>query len=525
MSLSQTAFLFIDCQTTGMRPPQGRILEIAWSLATPEQAGLAAIHSRLIRLPDGESIPKTVARITGLDDHAMAEAVSEHEAFLELHTLIKAHPERLHCVIHYATFEKPFLTDWFERLGLASNLPFEILCSHRLSKSLLPNLPSQNLRAVAGYFGEPVSTVNRAGSHVSSTQIVWRGLCLELEKNGVQAADQIQDWAKAKPKALKPEKIEYRLEKVKRLELPDQPGVYRMLAKTGEVLYVGKATSLKSRVNSYFRGQKNRDRRKLEMLAQVWDLEVTTCNSPLEAALLENDEIKRLDPPYNVVFKRFDRRLSFYSRDFVNVSHQQSDDFPLGPFRGSGNLDSVRLLYRSIVTAEFNLPIFYTEIPEADLRQGFEIFLDKFGVKAEHLKHGIRSLLALGMGFFRHHVEETIEATENEEPEEAPEEKILTPEDVAGKYERLLRRAAGEYHRARLMTKLLDTDITWGPLGKENHLSLHHGQLRTPELPRKESPWPWLDLDIETYDRLSILISELNKHPHHVAPRKGQISP
>jgi hypothetical protein len=60
------------------------------------------------------------------------------------------------------------------------------------------------------------------------------------------------------------------VDRIKRLEFPNRPGVYRMLSQSGQVLYVGKATSLKSRVNSYFRGQKGRDRKKLEMLAQVW---------------------------------------------------------------------------------------------------------------------------------------------------------------------------------------------------------------------------------------------------------------
>ncbi|MFX6149426.1 nucleotide excision repair endonuclease, partial [Acinetobacter baumannii] len=76
------------------------------------------------------------------------------------------------------------------------------------------------------------------------------------------------------------------------LQLPDRPGIYRMLAQDGRVLYVGKATSLRSRVNSYFHG-KTQGKRKREMIAQVWDIQVTECGSALEAALLENEEIKR----------------------------------------------------------------------------------------------------------------------------------------------------------------------------------------------------------------------------------------
>ena len=78
-----------------------------------------------------------------------------------------------------------------------------------------------------------------------------------------------------------------------RLALPDGPGVYRMLRISGDVLYVGKATSLHHRVNSYFRKQKGIHERTLEMLSQARDLSFVVTESPLEAALLEPDEIKR----------------------------------------------------------------------------------------------------------------------------------------------------------------------------------------------------------------------------------------
>lgn len=131
-----------------------------------------------------------------------------------------------------------------------------------------------------------------AAEHAGATAKIWRRLEEELQKEGLSSLEEIDLWLEQRKKR-EPVKYEYRLDRIKRLELPDRPGVYRMLSKEGKVL-MGKATSLKSRVNSYFRGQKGRDRKKLEMLAQVWDIEVTECSSPLEAALLENEEIKRL---------------------------------------------------------------------------------------------------------------------------------------------------------------------------------------------------------------------------------------
>ncbi len=108
--------------------------------------------------------------------------------------------------------------------------------------------------------------------------------------------------------------------------LPLLPGVYRMLGASGEILYVGKARSLKNRVSSYF--QKNIESPKTRALVErIRDIEVTLTASETEALLLEQTLIKELKPPYNILL-RDDK-----SYPFLFVS--EGEDYPrIGFHRG-----------------------------------------------------------------------------------------------------------------------------------------------------------------------------------------------
>jgi excinuclease ABC subunit C len=84
--------------------------------------------------------------------------------------------------------------------------------------------------------------------------------------------------------------------------LPIRPGVYRMLDAKGDVLYVGKARSLKNRVTSYT--QVARLTKRLQrMVSQTRSMQIVTTNTEAEALLLEAQLIKRYRPPYNVLLR------------------------------------------------------------------------------------------------------------------------------------------------------------------------------------------------------------------------------
>jgi excinuclease ABC subunit C len=133
--------------------------------------------------------------------------------------------------------------------------------------------------------------------------------------------------------------------------IPQKPGVYFWFNKTGKVLYVGRATSLKNRLSQYF--LKGVDARIAEMVAAATDLKYEVTDSLLEAIILEAKNIKKFWPKYNIVDR--DNRSFIYvvipKTDFARPIVVRGTDlkkFPTTKAKVFGPYQSWHLLQKAL---------------------------------------------------------------------------------------------------------------------------------------------------------------------------------
>lgn len=135
--------------------------------------------------------------------------------------------------------------------------------------------------------------------------------------------------------------------------LTTKPGVYRMFDETGEILYVGKAKNLKSRVSSYFR-KSALDAKTMALVNKIADVQVTVTSSETEALLLEQSLIKEHRPYFNIVL-RDDKSYPYiflstedkYPRLAFHRGAQKKKGRYFGPFPSAHSVrDSLNILQK-----------------------------------------------------------------------------------------------------------------------------------------------------------------------------------
>ena len=139
--------------------------------------------------------------------------------------------------------------------------------------------------------------------------------------------------------------------------VPHKPGVYRMLGKDGEILYVGKAKDLKNRLSSYFRGTLANSRI-YALVKQICRIEITLTSTEAEALLLESNLIKQHAPHYNIRLKDgkgypyiyISTKQAFPRIQFYRGARKEAGQY-FGPYPSAGAVSQTLHLMKKLFKA------------------------------------------------------------------------------------------------------------------------------------------------------------------------------
>ncbi len=556
--LAGMTILAIDCQATHSDPNAGHLVEIGWvkaKAAFPFDHEMTAENamSQMIRIGKRPQIPRQFFRITGITPDELKEAAPGKIIWHNLHQAAKqAEAENqgiCPAVIHYKRYEEPYLRQLHQKFGPGKTFPFQIVCTHEIVRRLFSGLPRKSLRAVSGYFGYSLPEFRRSLHHVVATAFIWSQVIRILdEREKITTFPDLMEWLHRPPApAFSVQRVRhYPMEKALRRNLPDKPGIYRMYRSTGDLLYIGKAKSLKNRVNSYFHERGRYAEHILEMLSQAHNLTTSVTRSALEAAVRESDEIKDHSPPYNRALRQDERGLLFYS---VNLKRQQAEPdirYPIGPFPSNIRMESLAKLIdmlngiikkyssRSIQTVMLTPPEYAPD--KCCFELGLEAFRNEYEKDIQSpilLGH----LMKWGTLFWKEKLiemkqEQNRESEEDMEnsPEDQDREKReegWTPERVFRALKRTIRLGSFQIRRARWYCRMSESALIWpgsGTSEDNQHIlviesgasSFFDSNILSPgiELPpghRKNLLERQRNFDIATYDRMRIITSEMRR--------------
>ncbi len=146
-------------------------------------------------------------------------------------------------------------------------------------------------------------------------------------------------------------------------KLPTVPGVYFFHSETGEILYIGRATNLKSRVSSYFAGDMMEKRGPIieNLISKIEEIKYEETDSVLESIILESNLIKKHQPDYNTKEKSnksfcylvitdedYPRLLIKRQRDLLEGNIKEKIKYSFGPFPSRNILEEALKIIRKI---------------------------------------------------------------------------------------------------------------------------------------------------------------------------------
>ncbi len=282
--------VFVDLETTGGNAAWHRITEVG--IVRVERGELVEEWCSLVN-PECR-IPSAIEAFTGITNEMVADA----PRFADIAALVRSKLEGAVFVAHNARFDYSFLRSEFRRIE--RQFSTKVLCTVKLSRRLFPQQLRHNLDAVMQRHGLECAARHRALGDARVLWDLWRKLRADLPEPVLAAAVEALLGANALPAHLPSGLAD---------ELPEGPGVYRFFGADDALLYIGKSTSLRTRILAHFAAAHTGSKEQ-RLARQVRRIDWSETAGELGALLREAEWIKTQQPLLNRRLKQSPETLT-----------------------------------------------------------------------------------------------------------------------------------------------------------------------------------------------------------------------
>lgn len=272
-------YAVIDVETTGGFGTNNRITEIAVFVTNGNE-----IIEEYVTLVNPEvNIPAPITALTGIDNEMVADAPKFYEIAKEVWEITEGRV----FIAHNVSFDYNVIRQEYKLLG--GRFERKKACTVRMSRKSFKGHKSYSLGKLCDSLGISLNDRHRAYGDAKATVKL---LHLILQKEGKEMV--LSDILSLGRKAFWPSQLDVKILDV----LPEDEGVYYFLNSNNEVIYVGKANNIRSRIMGHF-STTDSSTRKNNMVREIADITFERMGSELVSLLYESYLIKKLQPKYN----------------------------------------------------------------------------------------------------------------------------------------------------------------------------------------------------------------------------------
>jgi DNA polymerase-3 subunit epsilon len=327
-------YAIVDIETTGGHASANGITEIAICI----HDGNEVVQRYETLINPGKDIPVYIQALTGISNEMVQQAPTFKEVAYDIYHLL--HGQIF--VAHNVNFDHSFVKYHLAAAGY--DLQCNKLCTVRLSRKILPGMPSYSLGKLCHHIGIGNQARHRAAGDADATAELFTMLLNSDKENHITEALK----QRSKEKVLPPNLHRRFIDK-----LPATPGVYYFHDNKGKVVYVGKAVNIKKRVDSHFSGN-NTGAQRQEFMRNIHQISYQECGTELMALLTEAVEIKRLWPKFNLSQKKLEFNFGLYTyedqRGYLRIAVDKRRKYSTPVHTCSSLIEGRNLLLRMIET-------------------------------------------------------------------------------------------------------------------------------------------------------------------------------